>query len=449
MKRIYTLLTMSALGLSAFASPQMASVNDQKAVQDVSSRVTTMSLENKQKPKHTRASETEIKTIDDLCGPWELAYNFSFFENVAAPGKMCVNLVKINDNQIGLTNCPYSDVTIVGDVDMSKGSITFSAQDVMSMQDGSVMEFVPHKGVPDGETINFEEDSSLVFKFDSTGFVPLDSNYDLTNLGGFAYLVKGNHDRGWFGLAVLDINAFAYNVFNEAEWSKLSGQATFVDNLANNFLTEEYQITSPVTVDCYVNKENSNLIALRNPYISGGWNEINAASAAGQSGEGMLLLDIQEPECVLLQMLTPSGLWINNAAPEEEPVYVEVLPYNEEASYVYNGYFVEDVIMEFLANEMELSTYDNKTGVVNIVNVWFGISSNPTAKYGFSEGQDNWLPLGYEIQLPDMSGVDEIAVGADAPVRYFNLQGVEIANPEAGAIVIKTQGGKATKMIVK
>ena len=110
--------------------------------------------------------------------------------------------------------------------------------------------------------------------------------------------------------------------------------------------------------------------------------------------------------------------------------------------------------MEFLANDMELSTYDEDTRVVDIKNVWFGITNNPTAKYGFAEGKDSqgnyiWKALGYEITLPDMSGVDEIAVDANAPVKYFNLQGVEIANPEAGAIVIKTQGGKATKMIVK
>ena len=49
--------------------------------------------------------------------------------------------------------------------------------------------------------------------------------------------------------------------------------------------------------------------------------------------------------------------------------------------------------------------------------------------------------------------LDEIATGieevnaANAPVEYYNLQGVKVANPENG-IFIKKQGAKATKVIL-
>ena len=46
-------------------------------------------------------------------------------------------------------------------------------------------------------------------------------------------------------------------------------------------------------------------------------------------------------------------------------------------------------------------------------------------------------------------GVDGVEVeNADAPVKYYNLQGVEVANPSNG-IFIKVQGSKATKEYVK
>ncbi len=45
------------------------------------------------------------------------------------------------------------------------------------------------------------------------------------------------------------------------------------------------------------------------------------------------------------------------------------------------------------------------------------------------------------------SGIEDIAAEADAPVEYFNLQGVRVANPEAGAIYIMRQGSKVTKVI--
>lgn len=55
------------------------------------------------------------------------------------------------------------------------------------------------------------------------------------------------------------------------------------------------------------------------------------------------------------------------------------------------------------------------------------------------------------LTLPDgwnESGVEDVVVDANAPVEYFNLQGVRVANPESG-IYIRRQGSKATKVLVK
>ena len=46
------------------------------------------------------------------------------------------------------------------------------------------------------------------------------------------------------------------------------------------------------------------------------------------------------------------------------------------------------------------------------------------------------------------AGVEgDIADDVNAPVKYYNLQGVEIANPENG-LFIKKQGAKATKVVL-
>ena len=47
------------------------------------------------------------------------------------------------------------------------------------------------------------------------------------------------------------------------------------------------------------------------------------------------------------------------------------------------------------------------------------------------------------------AGVKDMVVDSDSAPRYFNLQGVEVSNPERGSMVIKVQGNKATKMLVK
>lgn len=51
------------------------------------------------------------------------------------------------------------------------------------------------------------------------------------------------------------------------------------------------------------------------------------------------------------------------------------------------------------------------------------------------------------VFVSDNAGVSGIAVDNNAPVEYFNLQGIRVANPTNG-IFIKRQGSKATKVIL-
>ncbi|MBO4942135.1 MAG: hypothetical protein J6C95_01755 [Muribaculaceae bacterium] len=55
------------------------------------------------------------------------------------------------------------------------------------------------------------------------------------------------------------------------------------------------------------------------------------------------------------------------------------------------------------------------------------------------------FPIAYEAVS---TGIDNIEAADNAPVEYFNLQGVRVANPENG-LYIRRQGNKVTKVIVK
>ena len=46
------------------------------------------------------------------------------------------------------------------------------------------------------------------------------------------------------------------------------------------------------------------------------------------------------------------------------------------------------------------------------------------------------------------SGLESVAVDNEAPVEFYNLQGVRVANPEAG-IYIRRQGSNVTKVYVR
>ena len=62
------------------------------------------------------------------------------------------------------------------------------------------------------------------------------------------------------------------------------------------------------------------------------------------------------------------------------------------------------------------------------------------------------IPMETQIILPAaaLAGVEGVINDTEnAAKRYFNLQGLEIANPAAGELVIVKQGNKTTKTIVK
>ena len=56
----------------------------------------------------------------------------------------------------------------------------------------------------------------------------------------------------------------------------------------------------------------------------------------------------------------------------------------------------------------------------------------------------------FKVDL-NTAGINDavIDVHDNAPVEYFNLQGVRVANPSAGELVIKRQGEKVSKTIVR
>lgn len=52
------------------------------------------------------------------------------------------------------------------------------------------------------------------------------------------------------------------------------------------------------------------------------------------------------------------------------------------------------------------------------------------------------------VNDPVVTGVEDVTVDENAPVEYYNLQGVRVANPENG-IYIRRQGSKVSKVLVK
>lgn len=63
-------------------------------------------------------------------------------------------------------------------------------------------------------------------------------------------------------------------------------------------------------------------------------------------------------------------------------------------------------------------------------------------------GQHRWFLKDITLKGSSSAGVDAVVADTDAPVEYFNLQGIRVAQPENG-LYIRRQGSTVTKVLVK
>jgi thiol-disulfide isomerase/thioredoxin len=60
----------------------------------------------------------------------------------------------------------------------------------------------------------------------------------------------------------------------------------------------------------------------------------------------------------------------------------------------------------------------------------------------------DWMKIGGESGINSVNA-DAAVSDLNAPVEYFNLQGMRVENPEAGQLLIKRQGNTATKVVIR
>lgn len=149
------------------------------------------------------------------------------------------------------------------------------------------------------------------------------------------------------------------------------------------------------------------------------------------------------------------------AWPENEPTYVEQIPSPDDATVMINkpnedGYSWCDSGYEFYAAKYFVNNLDKYRNYVEFeltekTVVWLGLAivNRPTYEDGtntqyWNPARDFTLEKWYEEV--GVEGID--AADANAPVEYYNLQGVRVANPENGLYIVK-QGNKSWKQVIR
>jgi hypothetical protein len=171
-----------------------------------------------------------------------------------------------------------------------------------------------------------------------------------------------------------------------------------------------------------------------------GENEFRIVNFLG-SGQN---LDVTYDDKSVTSISSDSQYWYSNYCGfffGDENVTTFLYPYGNDVRanemYFYLSY-----------SQQALSSYNDI--VLCVYTYYPTFDENGTAEKG-ADGTYSNDKSGYEyiyIYFPEETSVSNIAVDENAPVEYYNLQGVRVANPSNG-IYIQRQGNQAKKVLVK
>lgn len=443
MKKVYAMMAL-ALGasLAAQAAAPVKSMMPSKESAEISTLAEIKSAANVNKSK---VAPSRISSASDIYGPYQARYVWGL-SNGDPFGSISPNIEASGvQNEVLIKNFPYSDVDIVGVVDVDGNKLILNQQALFYNDNYGEMvylAFMTYDVDADGNMINARLESQVAGEIGADGTITFPPNV-MISYKLLSYEVNSGYFFGIENVSFVPIKAFE---FNSSEWSD-AGTAMFRDG----WLTAAYGEDGPFEFPAQeVKLMKHNTIAgdylLVDPYGAGEYAEIVAVGFEGYNTPGYIRFNIADPDCVYVYPLVPSGAWMGEANGPGTPD-AEFYMFNMEGlMIVTQGYSTSEVIDELEMNFADVSFYDGETAV--IYNPYFGLTGQMLTPYLWSDGAGGSIWSYSEITF-DAAGVEGIVDNTNAPVKYFNLQGVEIANPAKGQIVIKTQGNKATKYVVR
>lgn len=459
MKKFYAMLALaSAMTASAAvpaAKPQMLEATATFSPINVTATV----AEN-------HSSMLKAPATADVNNYWGFEYR-GMTKQDSDPQIRAVELRKISDTQVQIFGLGiFGEYPLTATYSASKQTLTLKKQvyltssQVSDRTGGQITETIMFWPVQVSDSGRMEEINEVVFTYCPEGAQFQDGS--TRYVGGWVVLgtsnqvlmfnTQSNFDaqtdesmNGWVGswkyvlrfpvLSDMYPDAGAF-VFDESEWTSV-GKSTLTDNWLLEDLTYE--------VETYQNKANPNDYVLVNPYGTG---TPYAQYNDTPSMKGYIYLNVENPECVLVKPHVISGFTNSaNFGFEAAPAMTT----RQGIAYYLAGYDIEDIIEEAEMFGDELAVMDENREIIipNCVFQNVPYFEDTDINYWINKDEEP-LEMTSKVVLAAGAGVNGILNDAEnAPVRYFNLQGVEIANPEAGQLVIVKEGKKATKTIVK
>lgn len=162
--------------------------------------------------------------------------------------------------------------------------------------------------------------------------------------------------------------------------------------------------------------------------------------------EGSIIYYTHYPDFIFTDIMTPLG--INLAGYSSSDIDNEIFAVNNETRFIFSYYAdKEEIFKEAERGSFELSSLHGNTLrlVVSGENI-----NNPFGTFPYGNMPPP-IPLGaIDITLPANgipAGVSLPETEENVPVKYYNLMGTEVKNPEPGNILIKVRGNDRMKIL--
>lgn len=430
MKKIYTLAlaALCALGASAADGRQTLSSNKIEFGTKMNAQIENSALKFKTLSASPKA--VDFASIDEMAGDYEWSYMGLLNNDQGAQSKVITIAIGGNALQKRLSIPLTNKYSVTATVNLTAGTVSIAnGQKVGEDEDGDILFYVKAAN-ENGQLIDGKTDAAAAVGTIEGSTITFPAT-EIWALGD-----PNAENLGWYKLTYA--NSFAAYVEDENWVDYCNG--TFVDGWILPAITYQDGTSVdpkdyPLSVKIQQNVNNANLYRLVDPYHSENFPMDNNAAA------GYIEFSLEDPDFVLVLPGVYSG--VTNGSNK-------INAFNIEGFYTGLGYS-KDKIFEGIEGLVP-STFDGEN-TVSVNNCCFNY---PNALDKIITWQNaNGESLASKMVGSITFDIKPSAIGSittddsNAPVEYFNLQGVKLANPEAGQIVIRRQGSQVSKVYVK
>lgn len=507
MKKVYLLGVVLSLGLSAVAAPNVAVKQAKYSAASVNTEVCSAEAVIGEgivinAPAMATAPAKAITSTNELLGlkKWSGIRMFGQKQHTSGtiingPQEGVAFAVDARAKRITLSGFPTSDLSVRIDIDLDKKEAyitnrsyagTIDTQDEGEKEvyiytrknNGDIVydketDLYQYSGTPeecDEAVGKILDDGTISFE----GYTMLAADDEMLNAPKPSYYLM-------LFTANIKIESTPFNTPNEAEYNYV-GKGEYKDPVLTPLFGDEMDIV-PVNknVDIYVKGDDEGIfIAVKNPY-----KEVAGAPAQGENGEtieitdfwkqyGFMYEDASEDGWLMFKVfnkgnfldyglpaaqlqLCPSGMELDQSEAQDGSDVQMMYPFNLEGYSYFDG---SDALLDYLERvELAKGEFSNVEGnTLYIRNSYFGMGTSPLLpywwKYKDASGNKVDRPhiVGY-VTLPEgwlEAGVNSVVSdNENAPVKYYNLQGIELKTPVKGQLTIRKQGNKSTKFIAR